>query len=48
MLFSAAAAHGVRQDMELLAIRHRPQEFNRIGCPIYEQFRPYVPPGNEA
>jgi hypothetical protein len=35
MLFSAAAAHDVRQDMELLAVRHWPKEFNCTSCAIY-------------
>ena len=38
----------IRQAMEQLANRYTPQELNRIGFRLYEQFRPEVPPGNEG
>lgn len=34
----------VRRAMEELAARYDPQELNRIGFRLYEQFRPEVPP----
>ena len=38
----------VRQAMQELAERYQPQELNRIGFGLYEQFRPDVPPGSEG
>lgn len=34
----------VRKTMEVLAARYEPEELNRIGFRLYEQFRPDVPP----
>jgi hypothetical protein len=44
----ATAAHDVRQDMELLAVRHLPQEFDRIWLPDLQTILPLVPPSNEG
>lgn len=38
----------VRHAMEQLAGRYDPEELNRIGFRLYEQFRPDVPPGAEG
>jgi hypothetical protein len=38
----------VQQAMEMLAVRYDPQELNRIGFRLYEQFRPEVPHGSEG
>ena len=35
----------VRQAMEELAASFEPEELNRLGCRLYEGFRPEVPEG---